>query len=290
MWTEYVWIVVIGALLAFFTAYGIGANDVANAFATSVGAKALTLTQAVIVAGIFEFLGAFLLGSNVTDTVRKNIADVDEFKNDPEVLMYGMMCVLAATGLWLLLASYLELPVSTTHSVIGGIIGMSLAAKGSEAVVWYEYDEEKDFLSKFKGVVPVLVSWITSPVLSGILAMSLFLFVRNLILRSNEPKKWSFVFFPFLVGITVSVNIYFIIYKGFKREIKDGKELYEILGAGWSSFIAWTLGAISGVIVWFLVIPYLRTKIERFEREQINDNENNVDTGVSPNPVNLYFL
>ena len=118
-WDQYEWIVVVGGLLAFFTAYGIRANDVANAFATSVGAKALTIQQAVIIAAIFEFAGSVLLGASVTDTIRKNVAETDEFVEDPEVLMYGMLCVIAATGIWLLLASYLELPVSTTHSVIG---------------------------------------------------------------------------------------------------------------------------------------------------------------------------
>lgn len=119
-WDQYEWIVVLGGLMAFFTAYGIGANDVANAFATSVGSKALTLKQAIIIAGVFEFGGSVLLGSSVTSTIRKNIADTGVFEDDPEVLMYGMLCVIAATGLWLILASYLELPVSTTHSVIGG--------------------------------------------------------------------------------------------------------------------------------------------------------------------------
>ena len=122
-WDQYEWIVVVGGLMAFFTAYGIGANDVANAFATSVGSKALTLKQAIIIAGIFEFAGSVLLGSSVTSTIRKNIADTAEFEDDPEVLIYGMLCVISATGLWLLLASYLELPVSTTHSVIGGDAG-----------------------------------------------------------------------------------------------------------------------------------------------------------------------
>lgn len=197
--------------------------------------------------------------------------------------MYGMMCVLAATGLWLLLASYLELPVSTTHSVIGGIIGMALAAKGKDAVIWYKKDDSKEFLSKFKGVAPVIISWLTSPVFSGILAFSLFLFVRTFILRSNYPKERAFIFFPFLVGCTVAVNIYFIIYKGFKREV-NGEKLYEVLGAGYSSLIAWVFGALCGVIIWFVVIPYIRTKIAQFEVEQANEAEA-TESGVTQNLV-----
>jgi len=263
MWDEYTWIVVLGSFAAFFTAYGIGANDVANAFASSVGAKALTLTQAVIIGAIFEFLGAFLLGSQVTDTVRKKIADVNEFKEDPEVLMYGFLCVLFATGLWLLLATYLELPVSTTHSVIGGIIGMSLVAKGSGAVVWFKFDDSKEALKKFSGVVPVIVSWVVSPVLSGLIASFLFFSVRMIILRHPNSFARSLVFFPVLVGVTIAVNAYFIIYKGFSRKISHNgkkKKIWEILGPGYSSLIAWGLGAIIGLILWFAFVPWLRRR------------------------------
>jgi len=272
-WDQYEWIVVVGGLLAFFTAYGIGANDVANAFATSVGAKALTIQQAVIIAAIFEFAGSVLLGASVTDTIRKNVAETDEFVEDPEVLMYGMLCVIAATGIWLLLASYLELPVSTTHSVIGGIIGMALAAHGSDAVVWYDFDDSKEALKKFLGVAPIIVSWVVSPVLSGVLAVFLFWFVRKFILRHPDSRDRSFIFFPFLVGLTIALNVYFIIYKGFKRKIGKNKEnLSEILGAGWSTLIALGLGTIIGVLMWFFFIPWLRVKVA--ENMRLRDQKN----------------
>lgn len=265
MWDDYVWIVVIGAFLAFFTAYGIGANDVANAFATSVGAKAITITQAVFIAGIFEFAGAVLLGSQVTDTVRKKIADREEFEDDPEVLMYGMLCVLAATGIWLTLASYLELPVSTTHSVIGGIIGMALAFKGRDAVVWYEYDGDKSALNKFKGVAPVIASWVISPFLSGCFAVILFFGVRTMILRQADSERRAYLFFPILVGLTVAINVYFIVYKGFSRKIEhDGekKKVKDILG-NWAHLLSWGAGGISAAIVAVVVVPYLKRKIEQ---------------------------
>lgn len=271
-WDQYEWIVVVGGLMAFFTAYGIGANDVANAFATSVGSKALTLKQAIIIAGIFEFAGSVLLGSSVTSTIRKNIADTAEFEDDPEVLMYGMLCVISATGLWLLLASYLELPVSTTHSVIGGIIGMSMAAHGSDAVIWYDFDSSAEALKKIKGVVPVFMSWVIAPVLSGIISTALYLFVRTFVLRHKNSLQRVFIFFPFLVGITIAVNAYFVIYKGFKRKIEyKGKKqaVSDILGVGYSSLVAWGLGAVVGVILYFTFIPYLRNKIEREAAENV---------------------
>ncbi|CAM9770262.1 unnamed protein product, partial [Hapterophycus canaliculatus] len=135
---QFLWILIVAAFGAFFAAFGIGANDVANAFATSVGAKALTIKQAVVLAGIFEFSGAVFLGSHVTKTIRKGIADVECFEDNPGILMYGNMCVVYTTGIWLLLASFFELPVSTTHSTIGGIVGMAMTYRGADCVVWYE--------------------------------------------------------------------------------------------------------------------------------------------------------
>jgi len=267
-----VWIVVVGSFLAFFTAYGIGANDVANAFATSVGAKAITIPQAVIIAGIFEFAGAVLLGSQVTDTVRKKIADREEFEDDPEVLMYGMLCVLAATGIWLTLASFLELPVSTTHSVIGGIIGMALAAKGNDAVVWYKYDSDKSALKKFSGVAPVIASWVISPFLSGCFAVILFFSVRTLILRKDDSERRAYLFFPILVGLTVAINLYFIIYKGFSRKIEHHgrkRKLKDILG-DWAHFVAWGAGILSAVIVALVVVPRLKVKVAQTKALRLN--------------------
>lgn len=270
MFHEYEWLVVLGAFLAFFTAYGIGANDVANAFATSVGAKTITIPQAVVIASIFEFAGAVLVGSQVTDTVRKNIANQDEFDADPEVLMYGMICVLAATGIWLMLACFLELPVSTTHSVVGGMLGMALATRGSHAVVWFDYDDDKSALKKFKGVAPVIASWMVSPLLSGGFAVILFTSVRRLILRHEHSSRRALLFFPILVGFTVVINAYFIIFKGLGRKFEhkgEERKLKEILGH-WTHLVAWSVGGISALIVAALLVPYLRRKIAEKRQER----------------------
>ena len=132
----YQWIFVCGIIFAFYNAWGIGANDCANSFATSVGAKVLTLKQAVLIAAIFEFSGAVFMGSHVTSTVRKKIVDIDIFENNPGALMYGMLCADLASAIWLTIATYFKLPVSTTHSIIGAIVGFSLAYGGSNAVNW----------------------------------------------------------------------------------------------------------------------------------------------------------
>ena len=134
----YLWILVVGGAFSFFAAMGIGANDAANAFATSIGSKALNIKQAVVLACIFETAGAVLMGSHVTDTIRKGIADYKCFEESPELLMYGCMCVMIAVGLWLFLASYYEMPVSTTHSCVGGMIGMTMVLAGSDCVIWYK--------------------------------------------------------------------------------------------------------------------------------------------------------
>ena len=251
MWDQYTWIVVCGALLSLFVAYGIGANDVANAFGSSVGSKAITIKQALVIAAIFEFGGAVLLGANVTKTVRKGIADYEQFLDAPELYMYGMLCVLLATGIWLILASYYELPVSTTHSTVGGIIGMAVCGRGWGAVTWYKPSSSFPFM---KGVASIVLSWIFSPVLSGIFAMILFGSVRIAVLRSNNSYQRSWWVFPILVFLTVVVNSFFIIFKGAKAKIK-----LELTTAIWISFL---IGSVAAIIVAVGVVPFLRKKVD----------------------------
>eukprot|EP00752_Nemacystus_decipiens_P014274 g12695.t1 len=250
---QFLWILIVGAFGAFFAAFGIGANDVANAFATSVGAKALTIKQAVILAGIFEFLGAVFLGSHVTKTIRKGIADIECFEDNPGILMYGNMCVVYTTGVWLLLASFLELPVSTTHSTIGGIVGMAMTYRGADCVVWYE---EADLFPYLKGVSAIVASWVLSPVLSGFIAVALFLFVRTFVLRSENSAKRAIWIFPFLVTATISVNVFFIVYKGAKGLDLDETPLSTAFA------YALGLGAACGLIMVPTVLPYMRKQID----------------------------
>ncbi|CAN0318406.1 unnamed protein product [Ascophyllum nodosum] len=248
----FLWIVIVGAFGALFAAFGIGANDVANAFATSVGAKALTIKQAVVLAGVFEFLGAVFLGSHVTKTIRKGIADIDCFVDNPGILMYGMMCVVYTTGIWLLLASFLELPVSTTHSTVGGIVGMTITYGGAGCVLWYE---KADMFPYLKGVSSIVASWALSPLFSGIIAVALFSTVRAFVLRSADSYKRAIVTFPFLVMTTVAVNVFFIVYKG-----ASGLDLDETT---LEVAFAWALGLGAGCALLMVptVLPYMRKKI-----------------------------
>eukprot|EP00316_Scyphosphaera_apsteinii_P001063 CAMPEP_0119301922 /NCGR_PEP_ID=MMETSP1333-20130426/3618_1 /TAXON_ID=418940 /ORGANISM="Scyphosphaera apsteinii, Strain RCC1455" /LENGTH=541 /DNA_ID=CAMNT_0007304133 /DNA_START=13 /DNA_END=1638 /DNA_ORIENTATION=- len=218
---HYTWVVVLGFLAAFMAAFGIGANDVANAFATSVGSQALTVKQACAIAVVMEFIGATFLGGEVVKTIRKGIADEDAFDNNPPLLMFGCLCAITAVFIWLLVASRLEMPVSTTHSCVGGMIGMAIAARGSGAVVFYKDPNPPDKPLP-GGFVGVILSWFISPVLSGFFASILFFFVR-LVLRSKAPFENSVKIYPVLVFACITIITLFMLMKGIKsaQAVKD---------------------------------------------------------------------
>src|SRR5690554_3020024 len=167
-------LILLAAGFGFFMAWGIGANDVANAMGTSVGSKALTIKQAIIVAMIFEFAGAYLAGGEVTSTIRKGIIDSGYFIDSPELLVFGMIGSLLAAGTWLLLASWAGWPVSTTHSIIGAIVGFAAVGVGVEAVSW-------------GSVAGIIGSWIITPMIAGLIAYFIFLSAQKLIFDSDSP-------------------------------------------------------------------------------------------------------
>ena len=210
---DFSWIVIAGGFFAFFAAMGIGANDVANAYATSVGSKALTMKQAVFLAVIFESAGAILMGSHVSETIRKDIADYRCFEQQPELLMYGCMYVVLCVGIWLFVASYFEMPVSTTHSCVGGMIGMALVLGGSDCVMWITY---KDTFPYIGGVTGIILSWVVSPFFSAAIASSIYYITRTCVLRHDFNTNRIYCFYPILIGSTMTLNTFFIIYKGAK--------------------------------------------------------------------------
>lgn len=256
--TEYTWILIVGIFASFSTAFGIGANDVANAFATSVGSRALTIRQACALAVIGEFLGATLLGGEVVKTIRKGIADETYFEDNPPLLMWGCLSVLIAVTTWLLLASRLEMPVSTTHSTVGGMIGMAIAAKGLHAVKWYEPIDDFPFAGGFVGVV---ISWFLSPIASGIVASILFLCIRTFILRSNEPFKRAIYVYPILVALCVGIISMFMLMKGIKSSS-------EIQNLDISVKIAISCGI--ATLVSILLIPVYKYIIKRINSTNFN--------------------
>jgi inorganic phosphate transporter, PiT family len=195
---------ILAGCFGLFMAWGIGANDVANAMATSVGSKALTLRNAVIIAAIFEFAGAFLAGGQVTSTIRKGIIDAELLSGSPELLVYGMLAALLAAGIWLLVATRYGLPVSTTHSIVGAIVGFAAVGIGIEAVKWGK-------------VGSIAASWVISPVIAGALAYALFRSVQKLILDTADPMMNAKHYVPFYIFLTGAIISLVTMFKGLKH-------------------------------------------------------------------------
>jgi len=219
-----------------YMTWGIGANDVANAMGTSVGSGALTVKQAIIVAGIMEFAGAYLAGGGVASTISKGIIDGKAFEPVPELLVMGMLSALLAAGVWLMLATMRGWPVSTTHTIIGAVVGVGVAAIGMEAVQWSKMGE-------------IVASWFVSPVLGGVVALILTLSIRKLILNTEDPisqaRKWG-PMYGFLVGWIVSLVTITKGLKHIKINLSDveGQILAIIIGLVIAAATRWMMGRI----------------------------------------------
>jgi len=194
--TEYGHILLIlGAAFAFFMAWGIGANDVANAMGTSVGSNALTVKRAILIAIVFEFAGAYLAGGEVTATIRKGILDPSLIESRPDLLVFGMMSSLLAAGTWLLIASVKGWPVSTTHSIVGALVGFAVVGISVDAVSWGK-------------IGTIVASWVVSPVLAGTIAFGLFVSVQKLVLETKDPFARAKIWVPvymFMVGFLIAM-------------------------------------------------------------------------------------
>lgn len=206
-YSEVLWIVIMGFILAFILAFGVGANDVSNSIATSVGAGVLTFRQAAYLASVFEVLGAILIGYKVSDTMRKGILDVEVYVGNEQQLMYGMMAALAGCAIWLLFATWLKFPVSTTHSIVGATVGFGLVAHGTDGV-------------NMSMLITIAISWVVSPLLSGIVSVALFMIVNQFILKANLPFKAGLASLPFIYALTIFINVLSITFDGSKREMK----------------------------------------------------------------------
>ena len=223
-------LLILACAFGFFMAWGIGANDVANAMGTSVGSKALTIKQAILIAIIFEFAGAFLAGGSVTSTIRKGIIDSDMpiLVENPELLIYGMLSSLLAAAIWLLVASKFGWPVSTTHSIVGAIVGFAAIGLGFDAVHWGQ-------------VGSIVASWVVSPVLAGAFAFAIFTSIHKLILNTQDPfsnaKRYA-PMYMFLVGFMIAMVT---LEKGLKN-----------VGLDFSSSQNYIISFVSGAIVFMV--------------------------------------
>ena len=236
MGIESIIILTLAVGFGFYMAWNIGANDVANAMGTSIGSGALTLKKAILIAAIFEFAGAFLVGSHVTETVRKGIIDLSiftEMENGTNILMYGMLASLLAAGAWLQIASYFGWPVSTTHSIVGAIVGFGIIAGGAAGVDWRQ-------------IGTIVMSWAISPLLSGTIAFVVFSAIRHSMINVPNPvqatKRWAPVFIFLVFAILTLV----ILFKGLKN-------LHLNLSFPEALLIAAGIGLVAAITGWLLI-------------------------------------
>ncbi len=226
-------LIALAVIFGLYMTWGIGANDLANAMGTSVGAGAVTVKQAICIAIIFEFLGAVLAGGHVTRTIRKGIIDPSGLINSPEILVFGMLAALLAAAFWLMIASTRGWPVSTTHSIIGALIGFAIVGIGPEAVKWGQ-------------VMKVVTSWVISPAIGGTIAFLLVMSTRKLILDTPTPLQSAKRYAPgyiFLVGFIISLVTLF----------KGLKHLHIDLSVAQSFLVAALFGLFTAAIGWFFI-------------------------------------
>ncbi len=197
-------LVIVAIVIAAYMAWNIGANDVANSMADAVGSKSVKIFWAIVLAAICNFAGSVLVGGHVTDTVRKGIIETQAFAEDPMILAYGMVCAMLAAALWLNLASFLGMPVSTTHSIVGAIVGFAILRVGFGNVHW-------DMLGQ------IVASWFISPIAGGLLAFTLFKLISRYILSVEHPERAARKGVPICVFVTFSILILLVIYKGLKN-------------------------------------------------------------------------
>jgi sodium-dependent phosphate transporter len=243
---QYDYLFAIGMIFAFLDAWNIGANDVANSFATSVSSRSLTLTQAMCIATVMEFVGGVTVGSRVADTIRSKIVYVDRFTDNPALLMLGMVCALVGSSTWLTIATVMGMPVSTTHCIVGGVIGMGVAALGKDGVVWGW---------EGKGVAQIIASWVIAPAIAGCFAAILFLITKYGVLLRKNPLKWGFVMIPIYFGLTSGILTMLIVWKGAATLDLDHWNAGQIVGC------ILGVGASVALLSLLFLVPFLKRKL-----------------------------
>ena len=221
-----------------YMACNIGANDVANAMGTSVGSKALTFKQAIMIAAVAEFIGAFFVGGHVSDTIRKGMLDPTIFEAVPYHLVYGMISALVAAALWLHIASYLGWPVSTTHSIVGGVVGFGVIAGGMDVINWGKVGQ-------------VVMSWVVSPVMGGLVAFLVFKFISKNVFSKRTPLTYAKNLLPYMVFVVFVILTNAMVYKGLKNLHLDLSFINSLV-------LSLLVGSLAFVVTKFLAkkIPY----------------------------------
>ncbi|TLS22695.1 uncharacterized protein PpBr36_06491 [Pyricularia pennisetigena] len=235
---QFDYIFAIGTIFAFLDAWNIGANDVANSWATSVSSRSITYLQAMSLGSILEFAGAIGVGQRVADTIRTKVVKLDFYEENPTVLMLGMACAIVASSLYLTVCTKIGLPVSTTHSIMGGVIGMGVATVGANNVIWYD---AKGGING--GVVSVFLAWIIAPGLAGAFGAIIFTITKYLVMLRENPVLWGLMTVPFYFGMTAALLTMLICWKGGSIDLDDWSDgqlagLIVGVGAGWGLLMA----------------------------------------------------
>ncbi|SPO03516.1 probable Phosphate-repressible phosphate permease [Cephalotrichum gorgonifer] len=231
---QYDYLFAIGTIFAFLDAWNIGANDVANSWANSVAARSLTYLQAMFLASIMEFSGSLGVGARVADTIRTKVVDTEAFADTPELLMLGMVCAVIASSTFLTMATKLGFPVSTTHSILGGVLGMGVAAVGANNVKWVGNPADGPTAVITGGVVQVFLAWIIAPVLSGIFAAAIFLITKYAVLLRKDPVRKGLFAVPVYFAVAAGLLAMLLIWKGgnYKVNLTDAQIPGVIVGVG----------------------------------------------------------
>ncbi|GBM46119.1 Sodium-dependent phosphate transporter 1-B, partial [Araneus ventricosus] len=262
--SDVLWILILGFIVGFFLAFGVGANDVANSFGTSVGSKALTLRQACILATIFEILGSVLMGYKVSDTVRKGIFDVEIFSEFEKELMLGFLASLIGSATWNIVATFFRWPISGTHSIIGAVVGFAVVARGFMGIKW-------------KMLGKIVASWFLSPVLSGLISSAIFLLVKKLILSKDNAIDRGYYSLPFFWGITIFLNLFSVIHGG------PHYLGFDVIPAWGVLILTGGVGLIFGVCVWYILVPYLQHSAASIGDSE--NSENQIDRDDLPTKI-----
>jgi len=244
---KYDYLFAIGTIFAFLDAWNIGANDVANSWASSVSSRSLTYIQAMSGAAVLEFVGAVGVGGRVADTIRTKVVDIGAFEQSPALLMLGMVCAVIASSLYLTMATRIGMPVSTTHSILGGVLGMGFGALGPSGIVWVGYKDDGSVNIK-AGVIQVFLAWIIAPVLAGTAGAIIFSITKyGIMLRSNPTMK-GLITIPLYFWLAGSLITMLLLWKGGDYEVQlTGAQIPGVIVAA---------GAAFGMTVGFFLIPY----------------------------------
>ena len=280
MGSEY-YVLIIGYIFGFYMAWNIGANDVANSMASAVGAKAITIRQAIFIAGILNIVGAVFIGSHVTKTIRKGIVSTD-ILSDPHLALIGALAALLAAALWVSFATWKSLPVSTTHSIVGAMIGFGIMAGGFSVINWGK-------------LAAVVLSWVISPVFAMTIGYLMFKTIVKFILSKDDPFSQALKLAPYFISIAL-----FVVILSFLFKTPLGKRL--AIGTPLALLVAVVLAIVLG----FLAVKILRKFTKRanltgeeevFRKIQIGTScyvalaqgANDVANAIGPLAV-IYFL